>query len=197
MLCCSLHSPCRARPCPRCSSHSFSVAAPSPSQPCHRDAFPSFTLPLPCRSLPISALACQSKACVTTPLPFVSSVCFAAANPCFASPLPCPPRPSVHILRVAYPSLSVANIASHAPAKPVYSLPLRSVSKLCCAIAWPLNAVPRVAFPSPHIAFQSRCRAKLSMPSPSDAKPSTLLLRRSARIRRNTQLCPCAYSSTS
>ena len=52
----------------------------------------------PSKSLLSTSAACQSKACVTTPLPIVSSVCFAAANPCFASPLP---RPSVHILRVA------------------------------------------------------------------------------------------------
>lgn len=109
----------------------FSFASLSPSQPFRRYAFPSFTLPLPCRSVPISALACQSKARVTTPLPIL-----ALLRLCLASP-----GRAVHRHRVAYPCLSVANIASHAAAKPAYSLPLRSTSNLYSAVA--TNCIPK------------------------------------------------------
>ena len=94
---------------------------------------------------------------------------YAVANPYFASPLPCPPRPSVHILRVTYPSLAAAfplvahrclataNIASHAAAKPDYSLPLRGTSNLYSAVATHCIqslCVPGIAIPSLCFATQ-------------------------------------------
>lgn len=126
---------------------------------------------------------------------------YAVANPCFTSPLPCPPRPSVHILRVAYPCLAAAfplvahrclaaaNIASHAAAKPAYSLPLRSASNLYCAFATHCIqslCVPSIALPSlyfatqlqvmPSLRFAAQCRCR-SMP--------VLAVRRHASPSRN------------
>lgn len=100
---------------------------------------------------------------------------YAVANPYFASPLPCPPRPSVHILRVAYPCLAAAfplvahrclaaaNIASHAAAKPAYSLPLRSTSNLYSAVA--THCIQSLCVPS--IARPSLCFATQLQVMPS------------------------------
>lgn len=78
-----------------------------------------------CRAKRNFAFACQSKACVTTPLPILALLRLCRASPGRA----------VHRHRVAYPCLSVANIASHAAAKPDCALPLRGTSNLYSAVA--------------------------------------------------------------
>ena len=136
MLCCSLHI--------RRGSEPFAALPPQ------RIAKPSITLPLLsqaihclCRTKHSFAFACQSKACVTTPLPILAllRLCLAIlalpslfvtlryvalalrnfAELCGTLPLR---RFSLQFHSTATHRFSVANIASHAAAKPDYSLPL-------------------------------------------------------------------------
>lgn len=124
-----------------CLLHSLCVSEPFAALPPLRIAelYIAFAMPINAHLCP-----CLSKQ---------SARYYAVANPCFTSPLPrdlcltlplprqSRPRRAAHSPRVAYPSLSVANIASHAAAKPYYSLPLRSTSNLYSAFA--TNCIPK------------------------------------------------------
>lgn len=122
-------------------------------------------MPLPCRSMPISALACRSKARVTTPLPIL-----ALLRPChaiFALLCLCRASPGLAARLIALASLILAfpsqNIASHAAAKPDYSLPLRGTSNLYSAVA--THCIQSLCIPS--IARPSLCFATQLQVMPS------------------------------
>lgn len=120
-------------------------------------------MPLPCRSKPISALACRSKARVTTPLPILALLRLCRAI--FALPLLCETLPlrrfSPQFLSIALPRFSVANIASHAAARPDYSLPLRGTSNLYSAVATNCIAKPLLRYAAPSHALATHSSRSL------------------------------------
>lgn len=147
--------------------------------------------------------ACQSKACVTTPLPIVSSVCFAAANPCFASPLPRQAHP-LHRLTLRFPCKHSVSMPPRS--QPILCLclavhfaaaPLRIAAYLYSAVAthcipMPLptlrcttkpllcgtvNATPLrlIALLCYSVALPFHARPRVSMPLPVIARPSSAL----------------------
>lgn len=127
----------------------------------------------------IFALACRSKARVTTPLPIlallrpcVATLCFALAFRdvalhchryailCLCGASHCN---SLALQILATLSPAVANIASHAAAKPSYSLPLRGTSNLYSAVA--THCIQSLCIPS--IALPSLCFATQLQVMPS------------------------------
>lgn len=135
----------------------------------------------------VSALACRSKARVTTPLPilallrpFVATLCFALSFRdvvlhCLRYAILCLCVAS-HSNSIAWPRHSVANIASHSAAKPDCALPLRSTSNLYSAVA--TNCIPKplrtqhcptkplLRYAAPSHALATLCR---TMPLPNIA----------------------------
>lgn len=131
-----------------CLLHSLCVSEPFAALPPLRIAelYIAFAMPInahlcPCLSKQSARYYAVANPCFTSPLP--RNLCLALALQNFAKLCDTLPlrRFSLQFHSIATPRLSVANIASHAAAKPDCALPLRGTSNLYSAVA--TNCIPK------------------------------------------------------